>query len=91
MILSPIQESYINNYVEEILKSLPPKAVQELLSGYENDLEKLLISMKEQVSIVTNMDRTIDIEKLEYLSNMAQSMDLSWLILCYNYFKITMR
>ena len=90
MILSPIQESYINNYVEEILKSLPPKAVQELLSGYENDLEKLLISMKEQVSIVTNMDRTIDIEKLEYLSNMEQSMDLSLRKLSYNYFKTTM-
>lgn len=90
MILSPIQESYVNNYVEEILKSLPPKAVQELLSGYENDLEKLLISMKEQVSIVTNMDRTIDIEKLEYLSNMEQSMDLSLRKLSYNYFKTTM-
>lgn len=90
MILSPIQESYVNNYVEEILKSLPPKAVQELLSGYENDLEKLLISMKEQVSIVTNMDRTIDIEKLEYLSNVEQSMDLSLRKLSYNYFKTTM-
>lgn len=90
MILSPIQESYVNNYVEEILKSLPPKAVQALLSGYENDLEKLLISMKEQVSIVTNMDRTIDIEKLEYLSNVEQSMDLSLRKLSYNYFKTTM-
>lgn len=90
MILSPIQESYVNNYVEEILKSLPPKAVQELLSGYKNDLEKLLISMKEQVSIVTNMDRTIDIEKLEYLSNVEQSMDLSLRKLSYNYFKTTM-
>lgn len=90
MILSLIQESYVNNYVEEILKSLPPKAVQELLSGYENDLEKLLISMKEQVSIVINMDRTIDIEKLEYLSNVEQSMDLSLRKLSYNYFKTTM-
>ena len=69
MLLSPVQESYIDNYVREIISSLPPKAIQELLSGYENDLDRLLSVMREQTCIVTHMDRTLDMEKLEYLAN----------------------
>ena len=64
MLLSPVQESYIDNYVREIISSLPPKAIQELLSGYENDLDRLLSVMREQTCIVTHMDRTLDMEKL---------------------------
>lgn len=87
MLLSPVQESYIDNYVREIISSLPPKAIQELLSGYENDLDRLLSVMREQTCIVTHMDRTLDMEKLEYLANVEKSMDLSLRKQSYNYFK----
>lgn len=87
MLLSPVQESYIDNYVREIISSLPPKAIQELLSGYENDLDRLLSVMREQTCIVTHMDRTLDMEKLEYLANVEKSMDLSLRRQSYNYFK----
>lgn len=87
MLLSPVQESYIDNYVREIISSLPPKAIQELLSGYENDLDRLLSVMREQICIVTHMDRTLDMEKLEYLANVEKSMDLSLRKQSYNYFK----
>lgn len=87
MNLTPVQENYIDNYVKEIISNLPPKAIQELMSGYGNDLDKLLGEMRGQTAIVTHMDRTLDIEKLEYLSAVEQSMDLSLRKQSYNYFK----
>lgn len=87
MNLTLVQENYIDNYVKEIISNLPPKAIQELMSGYGNDLDKLLGEMRRQTAIVTHMDRTLDIEKLEYLSAVEQSMDLSLRKQSYNYFK----
>lgn len=87
MNLTPVQENYIDNYVKEIISNLPPKAIQELMSGYGNDLDKLLGEMRRQTAIVTHMDRTLDMEKLEYLSAVEQSMDLSLRKQSYNYFK----
>lgn len=87
MNLTPVQENYIDNYVKEIISNLPPKAIQELMSGYGNDLDKLLGEMRRQTAIVTHMDRTLDIEKLEYLSAVEQGMDLSLRKQSYNYFK----
>lgn len=87
MNLTPVQENYIDNYVKEIISNLPPKAIQELMSGYGNDLDKLLGEMRRQTAIVTHMDRTLDIEKLEYLSAVEQSMDFSLRKQSYNYFK----
>lgn len=87
MNLTPVQENYIDNYVKEIISNLPPKAIQELMSGYGNDLDKLLGEIRRQTAIVTHMDRTLDIEKLEYLSAVEQSMDLSLRKQSYNYFK----
>lgn len=87
MNLTPVQENYIDNYVKEIISNLPSKAIQELMSGYGNDLDKLLGEMRRQTAIVTHMDRTLDIEKLEYLSAVEQSMDLSLRKQSYNYFK----
>lgn len=87
MNLTPVQENYIDNYVKEIISNLPPKAIEELMSGYGNDLDKLLGEMRRQTAIVTHMDRTLDIEKLEYLSAVEQSMDLSLRKQSYNYFK----
>lgn len=87
MNLTPVQENYIDNYVKEIISNLPPKAIQELMSGYGNDLDELLGEMRRQTAIVTHMDRTLDIEKLEYLSAVEQSMDLSLRKQSYNYFK----
>ncbi len=87
MNLTPVQENYIDNYVKEIISNLPPKAIQELMSGYANDLDKLLGEMRRQTAIVIHMDRTLDIEKLEYLSAVEQSMDLSLRKQSYNYFK----
>lgn len=87
MNLTPVQENYIDNYVKEIISNLPPKAIQELMSGYGNDLDKLLGEMRRQTATVTHMDRTLDIEKLEYLSAVEQSMDLSLRKQSYNYFK----
>ena len=87
--LTLTQENYIDNYVTEILNNLPAAALCELLSGYENDLNKLLIEMKRQTLFVTSLDRTLDSEKLEYLTNVEKSMDLTLRKQSYNYFKTT--
>ena len=87
MILSPEQIRIQDKYVEEIIENLPPLALQELLSGCESDLDKLLSTIRGEVLRVTNLDKTLDVEKLEYLSNMERSMDLTLRKLSYNYFK----
>lgn len=89
MNLTTLQENKVDNYVKEILSSLPPKAIQELMSGYGDDLDKLLLEMKTQSCLVTHMDRTLDTEKLEYLSNVERSMDMALKKQSYNYFKTT--
>lgn len=89
MNLTTLQENQVDNYVREILANLPPMAIKELMSGYGDDLDKLLSEMKNQACIVTHMDKTLDTEKLEYLSNVERSMDLSLRKQSYNYFKTT--
>lgn len=89
MNLTTLQENQVDNYVREILANLPPMAIKELMSGYGDDLDKLLSEMKNQACIVTHMDKTLDTEKLEYLSNVERSMDLALKKQSYNYFKTT--
>lgn len=85
--LTAIQRKNIDIYVEEILQNLSEKALQELMGGYENDLDKLLLAIREQTEIVTNMDKTLDSERLEYLSGVEISMDITLRKVSYNYFK----
>lgn len=87
LILSKDQENKIDEYVVEIIERLPPEALNELLGGYGGDLDKLLLNMRQETCNVTNMTKTLDTEKFEYLSNVERSMDMSLRKLNYNYFK----
>lgn len=87
--LTVTQKDYIDGYVTEIIDRLPPRALADLLSGYENDLDRLLAEMRRQALLVTSMDRTLETEKLEYLSSVEKSMDQTLKKLSYNYFKTT--
>jgi len=77
-------------YVDEIINNLPDKALFELLSGYDNDVERLFSELLSQTSKIVNYNKnSIDSEKLGYLSNLEKAFDEQLKIISYNYFKTT--
>jgi phage terminase large subunit-like protein len=77
-------------YVDEIINNLPDKALFELLSGYDNDVERLFSELLSQTSKIINYNKnSIDSEKLGYLSNLEKAFDDQLKIISYNYFKTT--
>ena len=76
--------------VENIINQLPDKALLELLDGYENDVDKLLYSLMEEVhNIVNNNSELLNSEKLGYLDHFIEAIDENLKIMSYNYFKAT--
>ena len=78
-----------HNYTQGIINDLPDRAIMEMLGGYDEDIENLLISMYSEVSDVMCLNRSLDTERLEYLDNLEISMDKTLKKLSYNYFKTT--
>lgn len=77
-------------YAEEIIQNLSPKALSELLGGYDNDINLLFSEILNQTSRIVNFNETsIESEKLGFLSHLEKSMDEQLKILSYNYFKTT--
>lgn len=83
-----IENTY--RYVAQILDNLSDKALAELLSGYNNDLDKLLNEMLVQTSAIINFNSaSLESEKLDYLEHLEKTMDEQLKIMSYNYFKST--
>ena len=79
------------SYVDQILSSLPPPALNELLEGYDNDLDALLLSLLQETHNIVHLDTYhIDPESFDYLPHLESAFDESMKILSYNYFKVTM-
>lgn len=76
-------------YVDEIINNLSDKALLELLGGYSGDINNLFNELLIQTDNVINFNKTLDSEKLSYLSNFEKSVDEQLRILSYNYFKTT--
>lgn len=72
-----------------IIESLPAKAINELMQGYDNDIDKLLTEIFRQTDNVLTLNRTLDTEKLSYIEQLGESMDDTLKIMSYNYFKTT--
>ena len=80
----------IYNYVGEIIDTLPPKALDELLSGYDNDVEKLIDEITRQTNLVINHNANkLNSESLGYLKELEYSMDQQLKKYPLNYFKAT--
>ena len=80
----------IYSYVGEIIDTLPPKALDELLSGYENDVEKLIDEITRQTNLVINHNANkLNSESLGYLKELEYSMDQQLKKYSLNYFKAT--
>lgn len=89
-LLSGNQLSHLCENVDKIIENLPGKALNQLLEGYENDVDKMLREMLVQAERTMYLGRTLDSENLNYVENVKASMDTTLKILSLNYFVLTM-
>lgn len=89
-LLSVNQVNYIQSTVDKIIDDLPPKALREILEGYDNDIDRMLKEILNQVERIIYLGRTLDSESLNYIENVKASMDNTLKIRSLNYFILTM-
>lgn len=89
-LLSGNQFNHLCQNVDKIIENLPGKALNQLLEGYENDVDKMLHEMLIQAERTMYLGRTLDSENLNYVENVKASMDTTLKILSLNYFVLTM-
>lgn len=89
-LLSVNQMNYLYNTVDRIIEDLSPKALNQLLEGYDNDIDKMLKEMLAQAEKALYLGRTLDSESLDYVENVKASMDTTLKIYSLNYFILTM-
>jgi phage terminase large subunit-like protein len=73
-----------------IIDSLPPVAINQLVEGYGGDITALQKEIFIQTNNVLTLDSTLNTEKLSYIEQLEESMDETLKIQSYNYFKTTM-
>jgi phage terminase large subunit-like protein len=89
-LLSVNQMNYLYNTVDRIIEDLSPKALNQLLEGYDNDIDKMLKEILTQAEKALYLGRTLDSESLDYIENVKASMDITLKIYSLNYFILTM-
>lgn len=89
-LLSVNQMNYLYNTVDRIIEDLSPKALNQLLEGYDNDIDKMLKEILTQAEKALYLGRTLDSESLDYIENVKVSMDTTLKIYSLNYFILTM-
>ena len=73
-----------------IIESLPPVALNQLMDGYGGDIDSLISEIFTQTNNVLSLNSTLDTDKLSYVDQLEESMDEMLKIQSYNYFKTTM-
>lgn len=89
-LLSGNQVSYLCDILDKIIENLPGKALNQLLEGYQGDIDKMLQDMLIQSERAMYLGRTLDSENLDYVENVKASMDNTLKIYSLNYFILTM-
>lgn len=80
----------IYSYVDEIIDTLPDKALNELISGYDNDLVYLIDEIIRQTNSVINHNSSqINSENLGYLHEIEHAFDQQLRKFSLNYFAAT--
>lgn len=87
--LSQLQKSRVYDTVLNIIDNLPPRALNQLLEGYSNDVDLMLEEMAKQTEYALNLGKTIDSEMLDYVDRVKASMDESLKIQSWSYFNAT--
>ena len=73
-----------------VLESLPPVAINQLVGGYGGDVDALLSEIFIQTNNVLSLNTTLETERLNYIDQLEESMDETLKVQSYNYFKTTM-
>jgi phage terminase large subunit-like protein len=90
-ILTKGERRDLYTYVDQIINNLSPAALNELMSGYDNDLDKLFLSMLQETHRVVHTNAiSIDPESIDYLPQLESVMDETMKIQSLNYFIATM-
>lgn len=88
--LTTKQIENVYNYSVEIVNNISDKGLEELISAYQGDMDKLINEIVTQTNNIINHNQTsLESEKLEYLEHLEKEMDESLKIQSYNYFKAT--
>lgn len=90
MSLTQNKNEYVREVVGNIIDRLPQKALNQLLEGYNNDLDSLVFEMKKQTEKVLLLNETMTSVSLNEIEELKYSMDMSLKKYSYNYFKTTM-
>lgn len=88
-ILTDLQTERIFTTVNDILTNLPPQTVNQILEGYDNDIDNLLFEMISETESALNIGKSLDTEKLPYIDNLFASMEERLRVLSLNYFCAT--
>lgn len=83
------QQDKVFDTAFSIIEALPQQALNQLLSGYNNDVDALLTEIFRNTDNVLNLNKTLDTERLNYVDQLEESMDEVLKIQSYNYFKTT--
>ena len=89
-LLSTNQVGYLCDIVDKIIEDLPGRALNQLLEGYSNDVDRMLQEMLCQSERALYLGRTLDSESLDYIENVKASMDTTLKIQSFNYFIVSM-
>lgn len=85
------QLDFIYSQMEQMIDMMDERAINEMLSGDEKDLSKLLgIIEEEAINVFTSIPKPVTSDRYFDLTNLTRSMDESLKVLNYNYFKVTM-
>lgn len=88
--LTESQLNNVYNYSGDIIENLSPKALDQLLGGYENDVDSLLNTLFEETNNVINFNASsISSDSFQGLESLETCMHERLKILSYNYFKAT--
>ena len=84
------QRGYLIQTVDDIISSLPMRAINQILEGYQGDVDYMLSDMLEQAEKALWLGKSLSSESLNYIDNMKASMDNTLKIKSFNYFSTTM-
>lgn len=82
------QAQNVYDYTEDIINHLSPKALKQLLGGYENDVDNLVRSIMQETNEIINFNQSvISSDNVANLDKVEKCMHDRLKVLSYNYFK----
>ena len=90
VIYTPWQERKITQVLNDILSKADPKLINDLLSGYEDDYQRLIDVLRDNIAEGIFQGKRMDHANYESLASISEATHNSLCTHSYNYFKTTM-